>query len=399
MSCPGFAIAGSRAAPRGSQTMGIGAPAQWKKDHANMAERMAAERAARSSLVCRPRVFLDVRIGGSPAGRIVCELYSDIAPKTAENFRQLCTGEKGLGDRGVPLHYKGCPFHRVVPGFVVQGGDITKGDGTGGDSIYGHTFDDETFDLSHSSEGLLSMANCGPNTNNSQFFVLTKPSPSLNRKHVVFGRVTSGMEVVKRIENTSGVADKGQTKQGCLMPESTDVAAFRPAAQQAIIADCGELSTSDDAAGDAADEEVVSEVVGKSASSRSDARRSGEPTAKRLRGGSAVHVSCITKKYAGVRLPETWRGIASTCTKGKAKTAVENLRKRMVSSFIVQSTFVDLAREHSDDLSAPNGGDLGAVEPGELPEEADAVAFKLQIGELSEAVMTNEGVYLLLRTS
>ena len=149
-----------------------------------------------------PRVFLDIMIGDKTAGRIVIQLFANIVPKTAENFRLLCTGEKGTGKSGKPLHYKGSVFHRVIPGFMCQGGDITRGDGTGGESIYGAKFEDEWDNgfVAHSEPYMLSMANSGKNTNGSQFFITTAATSWLDVRHCVFGIVESGMEVVKKME-------------------------------------------------------------------------------------------------------------------------------------------------------------------------------------------------------
>ena len=174
-----------------------------------------------------PKVFFDLAVNKQPLGRIIMELYADAVPKTAENFRALCTGEKGIGKSGKPLHYKGSSFHRVIPGFMCQGGDFTRGNGTGGESIYGTTFRDESFAGKagkHTGAGCLSMANAGPNTNGSQFFVCTEKTPWLDGKHVVFGKVVEGLDVLKQIERLG--SESGKTRA------------------RVVIADCGEVGVS-----------------------------------------------------------------------------------------------------------------------------------------------------------
>lgn len=173
----------------------------------------------------RSRVFFDIKIGDGEPHRVAFELFNDVVPKTADNFRALCTGEKGIGTQGKELTYKGSIFHRVIKQFMIQGGDFTAFNGTGGESIYGEKFPDENFDLKHDRPFLLSMANSGPGTNGSQFFVTTVPTPHLDGKHVVFGEVINGKSVIRKIENMKTQSDKPF--------------------QDVTIVDCGELSGED----------------------------------------------------------------------------------------------------------------------------------------------------------
>ena len=167
------------------------------------------------------KVFFDITIDGEEAGRIVFGLFGDTVPKTADNFKKLTTGEAGTGNSGKPLHYKGSHFHRIIPGFMAQGGDFTNGNGTGGESIYGTKFADENFILKHSAPMLLSMANAGPNTNGSQFFITFVPTAWLDGRHTVFGQVIEGQDVVSKLEKIG--SGSGATSK------------------KAIIADCGKL--------------------------------------------------------------------------------------------------------------------------------------------------------------
>merc|ERR1712072_684112 len=170
----------------------------------------------------KPRVYFDMTVGGQDAGRIVMELRADVVPATAENFRALCTGEKGMGKSGKPLHFKGSGFHRVIDGFMAQGGDFTAGNGTGGESIYGEKFKDENFIHKHTGRGILSMANAGPNTNGSQFFLCFGATPHLDGKHVVFGACVeaegfNSSAILNALEQNG--SQTGQTKKPCVISD------------------------------------------------------------------------------------------------------------------------------------------------------------------------------------
>ncbi|KAG7578463.1 Cyclophilin-like domain superfamily [Arabidopsis thaliana x Arabidopsis arenosa] len=174
--------------------------------------------------MANPKVFFDMSVGGKPAGRIVIELFAHTTPRTAENFRALCTGEKGMGKLGKPLHYKGSIIHRLVPDQMLCGGDITAGDGSGGESIYGDRFfEDENFINKQTGPGILAMANRGIDTNESQFMICMEGSPIIDTEHVVFGHVVEGLDVIKSIDK--------EVRTGNCVPS-----------KPVIIADCGQIS-------------------------------------------------------------------------------------------------------------------------------------------------------------
>eukprot|EP00435_Cladocopium_sp_Y103_P036449 s1128_g9.t1 len=314
----------------------------------------------------RPRVYLDIAIDAMPVGRIVCELFSDVVPKTAENFRLLCTGARGVGKRGKPLHYKGVKFHRIVPNFVIQAGDFTHCDGTGGESVYGPTFPDENLNLKHTAPGLLSMANSGKDTNSSQFFICMKACPHLDGKHCVFGRVIDGMDVARRVESCGGSEPAGT----------------------AMIDDCGEIKGSGAAA-------ISEDLAGPGLGDRPAKRRRAEV--------AEVQLLQIIKKHSGSKDPRDATGKEVKATKGRAKLALANIRKKLVMNPDLpsqQRSFAAFARETSDDPCAgTTAGDLGKVALGALETQLEEVGFSLAVGEISEPFETPEGFHLLLRVS
>lgn len=301
----------------------------------------------------RPQVFLEIAIGGAVAGRVTIELFADIVPKTAENFRCLCTGERGRGRSGKQLTYMGSTFHRIIPGFMCQGGDFTRGDGTGGESIYGDKFRDENFQMKHTGPGMLSMANGGPHTNGSQFFICTEKTKHLDGKHVVFGKVISGMDVVKRMEEC------GSNQGTC--------------SRRVEIRNCGQ----------------VGNEPGSAPAANKQARTEPEQ----------VQVLHIIRKHRGSRRPSSWREENITCSKEQSAEFVEGLRARLArcDPGDLKAKFRELAQEHSDCNSAKKGGDLGLFPKGKMQQTFSDASFALRVGELSPLVYSDSGVHVILR--
>jgi len=302
-----------------------------------------------------PHVFFEIALDGVSQGNVVFELFADVVPKTAENFRALCTGEKGRGQSGKALHFKGCIFHRIIPGFMCQGGDFTRGNGTGGESIYGSKFRDENFKKKHTKEGILSMANSGPNTNGSQFFICTKATPHLDGKHVVFGQVVQGYDVVRKMERVG--SSSGKTSK------------------QVSIKSCGMV-----------------DVGGEGG---------GEPSAKRRRTGQEdeVQVLHIIRKHRGSRNPSSWREASITCSKEEAAQYLKGLRRSLegFTGADLKSKFSEMARKESDCGSHKKGGDLGMFGRGRMQKAFEEASFALKVGELSNIVSTESGEHIILR--
>lgn len=317
--------------------------------------------------VANPRVFFDITMDGVQAGRLIFELFADVVPKTAENFRCLCTGEKGKNQYNKTMTYKGSVIHRIIPGFMCQGGDFTKGDGTGGESIYGRWFKDENYNLKHSGRGCLSMANSGKNTNGSQFFICTGETPHLDNKHVVFGKVIGGHITLDRIERV-GTAS-GWTSQ------------------KVAIKDCGELPP--DPAAKRQIEAVVSDL----------AKRQKKEI-------DTVQVAQILRKHkASLRpsLPRHQGKESITCTEKEAtkflcdlQTQLAEVQKAADTKALI-SAFEEYAKEYSDCGSAGRGGHLGIVRRGKIPKAFEDAVFGLAVGQMSPTVSTDSGVHIILR--
>ena len=345
-------------------------------------------------------VFFEIGIDDAWAGRIEFELFGDIVPRTVENFRCLCTGEMGRSQRTKQrLTFEGSIFHRIIPSFMCQGGDFTRGDGTGGESIYGDKFADENFKLKHK-KGCLSMANAGPNTNGSQFFICTDAPSHLDGKHVVFGQVSSGYDIVEKMEalgSRSGRVSKKVTIMSCGMigdaegPETKvprrqiDTA---PAARLAPVEESnvgaaggllGLLKQADESAAQETSQVVQSQAVEEDA--------------------DEVHVLHILRKHAGSRKPKNRGGQLITCSKEEAAQYLEEIANQLVglSGDELRARFSDLARSDSDCASAKKGGDYGRFRRGQRELTFEDASFALKVGEVSDIVETMSGVHLIMR--
>ena len=257
--------------------------------------------AEKFSQLDNPRVYFDVSIGAQAKGTIVFELFKNVVPRTAENFRQLCTGEKGRGNSGKMLTFMNSMFHRVIPNFMAQGGDFTKFNGTGGESIYGRKFADENFKIKHTEPYLLSMANAGPNSNGSQFFITFEPCNWLDGKHVVYGRVERGQNIVEMMRKTpTDQTDKPRvaikiTKCGQMKLKK----AFAEPSPSAHEENKETVQAADSASASDDDDDKPDADAGMSKNARSKAIKKDKKAAKILKGKRTSHTK--SKKASSPR--------------------------------------------------------------------------------------------------
>eukprot|EP00930_Biecheleria_cincta_P044764 TRINITY_DN30828_c0_g1_i1.p1 TRINITY_DN30828_c0_g1~~TRINITY_DN30828_c0_g1_i1.p1 ORF type:complete len:509 (-),score=111.19 TRINITY_DN30828_c0_g1_i1:94-1593(-) len=297
-----------------------------------------------------PQVFLEICVDGQSVGRIVIELFADTAPQTAENFRCLCTGERGRGLSGKRLNYLGSIFHKIIPGFLCVGGDFTMGDGTGGESIYGSDFKDENFEVKHSERGVISMANSGTDSNGSQFVICFRACPELDDKNVAFGKIVSGLDVLEQLEALG--SEDGAPKR------------------RATILDCGE-----------------------------EAQPGRAVKRPKIAIGELAHVLHVLRKHKGVKKASSWREEVISCSREEAAGHLQGLREGLsgLDAGELRKKFEALASQHSDCKSAKKGGDLGPFEPGMMKKDFEAACFALKVGELSKVVSTKQGEHLIFR--
>mmetsp|Transcript_28159 Transcript_28159/g.65076 ORF Transcript_28159/g.65076 Transcript_28159/m.65076 type:complete len:441 (-) Transcript_28159:114-1436(-) len=398
----------------------------------------------------RPKVFLEIELNKKKIGRIVIELFGDVVPKTAENFRCLCTGERGVSPHsGEKLCYRGSKFHRIIPSKLIQGGDTTKGNGMGGESIYNidadACFPDENFKLKHDRPGLVSMAHRGGEAgkNCSQFFFITQSCPRYDGKHVVFGRVIQGLDLMSKMESMGSQSG-------------------RPSFE-VRISDCGELeseaSKKRKRKGDSADDKLPdgwtkkesrnnpglfyyhhesgyqqferptirsSDPLAAMAESAKRRREDNKDTLNSRRAAEGetaaveavparacregeIRVWHILKKHRDFfgKPASSWRQKEITWSKKEASAALEAVRAKLFNvgygggAQALQKKFENLAHQESDDdVSAKVGGDLGPLTKkrklfGGL--ELIKAAFELKPGEMSKVIETKEGVHLVAR--
>lgn len=370
-----------------------------------------AAKAAAETESPNPVVFLEIAIDDAPVGRIEFELFANVVPKTAENFRCLCTGERDRSKGGSKgrLSFQGSPFHRIIPGFMCQGGDITKGNGTGGMSIYGDKFDDENFKLKHTM-GCLSMANSGPNTNGSQFFICVGNASHLDGKHVVFGKVVSGYDIVEIMEekgSRTGRTRKRVTILGCGMLKQEEA---QPDKRVRLIDVTPAARLVQESPQDAPVEGGLfgllrqqDALAAEAAAGVSVASHDGVPRASNTSGSSKqpeeVHVLHILRKHTGSRKPKSFRGAPITCSQEEAEDYLEEIANQFVGlpTEELPKHFAAMAKSESDCASAKKNGDYGRFSRGQRDSEFEKAAFALQVGEMSDIVRTPSGVHLILR--
>lgn len=299
-------------------------------------------------------VYFDINIGGSPAGRMVFRLFDNIAPRTALNFKSLCVGDKGIGKTtGKRLSYENTIFHRVIPGFMCQGGDFSKRDGTGGESIFGGKFADEPFRVKHTKAGQLSMANAGPNTNGSQFFITFTSTPHLDGKHVVFGELVEGMNILKKIENVE-VGDRDRPSFG----------------QEVVIQACGAIGEKS-AEGDTEKgrKESLEEVLEKASRDEEMARIPDKRHKKERKDKKSEKSKKSSKKHK----------------KKSSKRSKKSKRRRSDSSDSSDSSSSSSSSSSSDDSSVASRKSTSERRPDSHPAETDLTTGSTPVEHVERA--------------